>query len=194
MSVLLLRPFPPLLLPNLSFSWFSRHRIPESSKLPPLSSLAPPPNCPSPILQGPGIGKRSPAFRLLGPQPRSSAPIPISSKSRKEGLSNTEAENMETLRLRSLVPQALQEPWPPKLGIKEEFLRCKIESPSPRSLASKTGIWVVFPPPGPCAFSPSPVLTPSRGGEGMGESGAGVGGGVTEPRQLRAARGCGGGE
>lgn len=40
---------------------------------------------------------------------------------------------------------------------------------------------------------PSPVLTPSRGGAGMGESGAGVGGGVTKPRQLRAARGCGGG-
>ena len=73
-----------------------------------------PPHPPSPILQGPGIGKGSPASRLLGSQPRSSTPIPISYKSRKEGLPNSKAENMETLRLRSLVPPGLPRTLAPK--------------------------------------------------------------------------------
>lgn len=60
MSVLVFRPFPPFLLPNLSFLWSSRSKITENSKLLHPSSAAPSPNPPPPFSKALELGKGLP--------------------------------------------------------------------------------------------------------------------------------------
>lgn len=67
------------------------------------------------------------------------------------------------------------------------------ESLSAESPASKTEIWAVLPPPDP-ELSPPPLYSPQvEAGRGWGTPGLAMGGGVTRPRQLWTAKGCGGG-
>lgn len=159
-------------------------QILESSKLPPLSSSATPPNSPFPIPQGPGIGVFPFPSRILF-----LCSMPVSSKSRKEGLPDTNAENVGTL------PTIFAPPIPSKyLGSQRSLLRGNLsagifESLSVESPASKTGIWAVLPPPDP-EPSPPPLYSPQvEAGRGWGTPGLAVGGrGDPAPAALDSKR------